>query len=444
MGLGDLFKAKENKQLKEKIDELSALLTPEMQEAVNINEHIKQLNEQVALLDKTISDKNKEIEKLENQFKKVEENNNKKIDELQVKISELNHEIVETQEVALLQSFGIYEPTYSFATSDEYKEELNRIREEGKALINDNKAITIYNGWTVNGDANKGRKMSNDIAKLLMRAFNVECDELISKVKYNNFETYVKRIEKSFNAINKYGKIMYISINGVYMNNKIKELTLAHEYAIKKQQEKEEQKEIKARMREEAKLQKEIEEERKKLEKEQTHYQNALAKLNAQLEKASENEKAELLSKKEELLGKIEDTEKAIKDVDYREANKRAGYVYVISNIGAFGENVYKIGMTRRLDPMERVYELGDASVPFNFDVHAMIFSDDAPKLESALHKAFEDKKLNMVNHRREFFKVSLDEIKKVIKENYDKTVEFVDLPEAEQFRISEKMRQAE
>ncbi|MBE6846398.1 MAG: DUF4041 domain-containing protein [Ruminococcus sp.] len=286
--------------------------------------------------------------------------------------------------------------------------------------------------------------MSNDIAKLLMRAFNVECDELISKVKYNNFETYVKRIEKSFNAINKYGKIMYISINGVYMNNKIKELTLAHEYAIKKQQEKEEQKEIKARMREEAKLQKEIEEERKKLEKEQTHYQNALAKLNAQLEKASENEKAELLSKKEELLGKIEDTEKAIKDVDYREANKRAGYVYVISNIGAFGENVYKIGMTRRLDPMERVYELGDASVPFNFDVHAMIFSDDAPKLESALHKAFEDKKVNMVNHRREFFKVSLDEIKKVIKENYDKTVEFVDLPEAEQFRISEKMRQAE
>ena len=138
---------------------------------------------------------------------------------------------------------------------------------------------------------------------------------------------------------------------------------------------------------------------------------------------------------------KIEDTEKAIKDVDYREANKRAGYVYIISNIGAFGENVYKIGMTRRLDPMERVYELGDASVPFNFDVHAMIFSDDAPKLENALHKAFEDRKLNMVNQRREFFNVTLDEIKKVVKENYDKTVEFIDLPEAEQYRVSEKMR---
>lgn len=234
---------------------------------------------------------------------------------------------------------------------------------------------------------------------------------------------------------------MGVSITEVYKNNRIRELTLAYEYAQKKQQEKEEQREIKAKMREEAKLQKEIEEARKKLEKEQTHYLNALAKINHQLSGASESEKEELISKKLELEEKIEDTEKAIKDVDYREANKRAGYVYIISNIGAFGENVYKIGMTRRLDPMERVYELGDASVPFNFDVHAMIFSDDAPKLENALHKAFEDRKLNMVNQRREFFNVTLDEIKKVVKENYDKTVEFIDLPEAEQYRVSEKMR---
>lgn len=230
--------------------------------------------------------------------------------------------------------------------------------------------------------------MVNDMSKLLTRAFNSECDELISKVKYNNYDTFIKRIEKSFNAINKLGKVLGVSITEVYKNNRIRELTLAYEYAQKKQQEKEEQREIKAKMREEAKLQKEIEEARKKLEKEQTHYLNALAKINHQLSGASESEKEELISKKLELEEKIEDTEKAIKDVDYREANKRAGYVYIISNIGAFGENVYKIGMTRRLDPMERVYELGDASVPFNFDVHAMIFSDDAPKLENALHKA--------------------------------------------------------
>jgi len=232
---------------------------------------------------------------------------------------------------------------------------------------------------------------------------------------------------------------MHIEISDEYKNSKIKELVLAFEYANKKNQEKEEQKAIKEQMREEAKLQKEIEEERRKLEKEQTHYFNALAKINLKLAEDPENE--ELLNKKKEIEEHLGEVEKAIKDVDYREANKRAGYVYVISNIGAFGENVFKIGMTRRLDPMERVDELGDASVPFNFDVHAMIFSDDAPSLENSLHKAFENRKINMVNQRREFFKVSLDEIKEVVKENYDKTVEFIDVPEAEQYRVSQKMR---
>ena len=148
-----------------------------------------------------------------------------------------------------------------------------------------------------------------------------------------------------------------------------------------------------------------------------------------------------MLAKKQEIIIGLNDAEKALKDIDYREANKRAGYVYVISNIGAFGENVYKIGMTRRLEPQERVDELGDASVPFNFDVHAMIFTDDAPGLESALHKAFENKKLNMVNTRREFFNVTLDEIKSEIKKNFDRTVEFKDVPDAEQYRVSQKMK---
>ena len=143
------------------------------------------------------------------------------------------------------------------------------------------------------------------------------------------------------------------------------------------------------------------------------------------------------MQKKEELLHQLEETSKAIEDVDYREANKKAGYVYIISNIGAFGENVYKIGMNRRLDPMERIDELGDASVPFKFDVHAMIFSEDAPALENQLHKAFESKKLNKINSRKEFFNVSLSEIKKVVRQNFDKTVEWTDIAEAEQYRQS-------
>ncbi len=195
-------------------------------------------------------------------------------------------------------------------------------------------------------------------------------------------------------------------------------------------------------MREEAKLAKEIEEERKKLEKEQQHYQNALQRINAQLEAASDADRAAIEEKKAELMAQLDKIDKEFADVDYREANQRAGYVYVISNIGAFGENVYKIGMTRRLDPQDRVDELGDASVPFNFDVHAMIFSNDAPKLEAALHNAFADRKLNFVNQRREFFNVSLDEIKQVIKDNYDKSVEFVELAPAEQYRESLKLKE--
>ena len=233
---------------------------------------------------------------------------------------------------------------------------------------------------------------------------------------------------------------MNISISKKYLELKAKELRLAFEYQQKKQEEKEAQKVARAEMREAARLQKEIEAQRKKIEKEQTHYQTAYEKLLKQLKENPDN--ADLLVKKSELENQLNDIDRAIKDIDYREANQRAGYVYVISNIGAFGENVYKIGMTRRLDPQDRVDELGDASVPFNFDVHAMIFSDDAPALEAALHKAFEDRKLNMVNTRREFFNVTLDEIKEVVKKNFDKTVEFVDVPDAEQFRVSQKMKQ--
>ena len=122
--------------------------------------------------------------------------------------------------------------------------------------------------------------------------------------------------------------------------------------------------------------------------------------------------------------------------------DRQTAYVYIISNIGAFGENIYKIGMTRRLDPQERIDELSDASVPFNFDIHAMIFSDNAPALETALHRAFENKKLNMVNQRREFFNVTLDEIKEVVMKNFDKSVEFIEIPEAEQYRTSLKMKE--
>lgn len=368
------------------------------------------------------------------------------ISEKQMHLSSLDKEIenkrqyiINLNSIAEMQEFGIYEPNFEFLKIDEYKIRLTNIRDRQKDMIRNKNAVTGVTTWTVNNSVSQGKKMVSDMQKLLLRAFNGECDELVSKVKYNNLDATIKRIDASCEAISKLGKIMNIAINPSYKALKIEEVKLAFEYAQAKQKEKEDLKAYREQMREEAKLQKEIEEERKKILKEQTHYANAIAKIRMQLSECPDNE--DLKSKLAELTEQYNETEKAMQDIDYREANKRAGYVYIISNIGSFGENVYKIGMTRRLDPQDRIDELSDASVPFNFDIHAMIFTDDAPKLETALHNAFENRKVNLVNHRREFFNVTLDEIKKVVKENYDKTVEFIDVPDAEQYRMSKNMK---
>lgn len=435
MGFSDIFKGKQYKgeleSLQQKYDELQALLTPEMKNALTLQEKIRELEQsiqsdqkEIEVLDKTISDKQKHISLLDNT------------------ISNKKSEIVSLDDEILVQEFGLYKPYFDFANALDYKEELAKIRSKQKELIKNKAAVSGATEWTVNGSASKGKKMVSDTQKLLLRAFNTECDELVAKVKYTNFDASLNKIYKSAEAISKLGTIMHISINSNYLDLKIKELRLAFEYQQKKQEEKEAQKAARAEMREAARLQKEIEAQRKKIEKEQTHYQTAYDHLLRQIEQNPGN--ADLLKKKDELENQLNDIDKAMKDIDYREANQRAGYVYIISNIGAFGPNVYKIGMTRRLDPQDRVDELGDASVPFNFDVHAMIFSDDAPALEAALHRAFEDRKLNMVNTRREFFNVTLDEIKEVVKKNFDKTVEFIDVPDAEQYRISQKMRKHE
>ena len=160
------------------------------------------------------------------------------------------------------------------------------------------------------------------------------------------------------------------------------------------------------------------------------------------LQKSSDIEKQLYVDKIKELEEKLKEVEKSKEDVLNREQNTRAGFVYIISNIGSFGENVYKIGMTRRLQPMDRINELGSASVPFEFDVHAMIFSEDAPTLENALHKHFENCKVNKVNPRKEFFRVSLDEVEQVVKENYNGTVEFTKIAEAYQYRESLRLEQ--
>lgn len=428
MALGDIFKGK---QYKQELEDLKQLLTPEGKEITDIQAILKTLKEDRATLEK-------EVNALQLQGDKIK----LEIENLNAAISERRSLIICLDDDILVQEFGLYTPVFPFMNVAEYKERLQSNRALQKESIKNGTAVTGNTDWAVNGSKSQGNKMVMDMQKLLLRAFNSECDELVNKVKYNNFDAILKRMGSSKDAISKLGSIMGIAISSTYFRLKVEELQLALEYQIKRQEEKEEQKEARARLREAAKLQKEIEEQRKKVEKEQTHYQKALIDTIEQLKNADESHRDDLLSKKSELEKQLNEIEKTIKDIDYREANERAGYVYVISNIGSFGKDIYKIGMTRRLEPKERVDELGDASVPFNFDIHAMIFSDDAPSLESALHKAFSEKKVNMVNQRREFFNVTLDEIKNVIKQNFDKTVEFYDVPEAEQYRISQKIKE--
>jgi hypothetical protein len=229
-----------------------------------------------------------------------------------------------------------------------------------------------------------------------------------------------------------------IEISKEFLELKYEELALHHEYQLKKQEEKEEERRIRELMREEEKAIRDYEKAQKEAEIEENKVKRAIEIAKKQI--SVENADYEILN------NKIKELEEQLRQVqEYKERalsmaqQTKRGFIYVISNIGSFGENVYKIGMTRRLEPTDRVKELGDASVPFQFDIHAMIYSENAPSLENELHKAFADKKLNMLNYRKEFFKISLEEIESKIKElNID--VEFIKIPEAMQYRETQNI----
>lgn len=344
------------------------------------------------------------------------------------------------KEVSLFESkldlieFGIYEPVYDFEKSEEYREEQNKIIQKQKELISSDEAAICTANWSVQGSEAKGKAIIKVYKKLMLRAFNGECDVLISKVKWNNVNQMKERINKIFETINKLGQGFQVYINEDYCQLKVQELVLEYEYQAKRQQEKEELRAIQEELREEEKARREFEQAQKEAEKEEALYQKALDKARKELESATGKKNEELAAQIEKLERELEVAhEKKERAISMAQQTKR-GHVYVISNIGSFGENVYKIGMTRRLEPIDRIKELGDASVPFQFDIHAMIYSEEAPTLENELHKAFSNKKINMLNYRKEFFKVTLDEIEHKTKE-IGLEAEFSRLPEAMEYR---------
>ncbi|MGS5451623.1 DUF4041 domain-containing protein [Staphylococcus aureus] len=313
-------------------------------------------------------------------------------------------------------------------TSKELKDKLSMLSLDEKDMVKNDEAIN-YSGY------DEKKTYINSQIKQILRAFNTECDYLFSSLNARNYENYHNKIVRSFETLNRIYKVDKVEITREYLQIKLEKLNLINERAIKIEQEKELQREIKEQMKEEEKVRRELEQQEKKIEKEERQFGNEIKSLFKRLEKTKNDIEKELYADKiRELEEKVKQLEEDKKDVENRKVNTRAGYVYVISNIGSFGEGIYKIGLTRRLEPYDRVKELGDASVPFEFDVHAMIFSDDAPTLENTLHRHFRDRELNKVNHRKEFFRVDIDEIEEVVKNNHNNTVEFTKIPVAEQY----------
>lgn len=348
------------------------------------------------------------------------------VEVLKKQLAEVRKGIVETEDLALLQEAGIYHYQHPLTDAVAYEKELEKIEDEVKAMTRkDGGAVLATTNWSVNGSATEGKKMVRDFSKLMLRAFNAEADNLVRGLKPYKLAAAVERLDKVADTIERLGKTMQIRISPPYLKLRERELKLTADFLQKQAEEKEAVRVERERLREERKAQQEMERERERLEKERKHFANALEALEAKGDEAG-------AARIREQLG---DVQKAIEDVDYRAANIRAGYVYVISNIGSFGEEMVKVGMTRRLDPTERIKELSDASVPFNFDVHAVFFSKDAVGIETAMHERLGSCRVNIVNRRREFFRATPLQVKAHLAELAGELLQFHDLPEALEYR---------
>lgn len=329
---------------------------------------------------------------------------------------------VELSDSKILQEAGIYRYHHPLENAAAFRDRLSGIEERIVSVIKANQAIVKSNLFTFDNSLAKGRRMTDDLAKLMLRAYNAESDNSIRSLKLGNVVTAKRRLEASRLAIAKLGSLMEMHISDEFHQLRIEEIELTADWLMMKQEEKEAEREERARLREERRVERELAEERAKLDKERAHILNALNAI-----RASGDDDPDLTRR-------LETIEEAITQNDYRAANIRAGYIYVISNRGAFGADVVKIGLTRRLEPLDRVAELSGASVPFKFDIHTLFFSEDAVTLENELHKHFAMRALNRANSRKEFFFATPAEVRQVLMDKVGNLLEFKEHAEATEY----------
>lgn len=455
----DLFNKKQLKNLREENEELRRELKKVQDVKVNL-ENIEKVIEEKSQesLEKTkeiqalVEEKERLIKQTEEDINTLEQRKRDALEEMKKIREEIKNIKDEKENTIEMVEMGAFNFAYHYEESAKYEEQLKVIKSMQNDMMEqvlnegiwravdekDLSAVEHKEIWNVKGSYKKGIKLMKDNDKLLLRAFNNECDNIIINARFVTIDSSKNKLEKSFKQLNKLSKINEMSITNAYFNLKMQELELKVSYLRLKEKEKEEQRAIREQMREDERVRKELESEIKKIEKEQNHFMNELSKMQIQMEKVSEKQRKEYESKIAELQSKIKEMQIAKEDVENKKLNNKAGYVYIISN-PSFEGNVFKIGTTRRLDPMERINELSSASVPFKYGVHSMIFSNDAFALENNLHKAFDDKRVNKVNLHKEFFRVSIDEIEEVVK-RIDSTVEFKKTIYNEEYEIT--MRQ--
>lgn len=290
-------------------------------------------------------------------------------------------------------------------------------------------------------------KANQTIYKLMVVALRAELQNILYNLKYEKLDVATEQVkdmtakylsiasegnQNIAGTLTKFiGEIEYLFINAV---------KIEYNYYVKKEQARQEQLEIREKMKQEAAERKALEEERKKVEKEENKYNEEIQRIRQQMAEAHESDLEQLNKRILELQGLLSDV--AVKKEDIvRLQNGKAGNIYIVSNLGSFGENIFKIGMTRRINPQDRIDELGSASVPFKFDVHSFIFSEDAISLESQLHQKLNNQRVNKVNLRKEFFYSTVDELEQLVS-SIDPTAEFTKTMLAEEFRQSQSTDQ--
>jgi len=334
---------------------------------------------------------------------------------------------------------GLTPPTFCHTDSESLKAKIKDIRLKQFEIIKAGQATDAFGNWTWFGSRDKGQQMLTAYRSLLLKAFNAEFDAIRKQMRYATWETAEKKLYNLDDVLTNLGETAGCHISSQYRAYKFRELDTWWKELELKEKKKEERKKQLAILRMQA----------KEKVPDTEDMEDAISFKYSDLKKAKEIAKtlAGLDAKQAANdIEKLQDQIRALEEKFARATSQaqitRAGYIYVISNIGSFGEGIVKIGMTRRLEPLDRVRELGDASVPYRFDVHALVFVDDAPSLEAALHKHFSNKRVNRENLRKEFFHATAEEVSDVLN-RMGIDAEWYFEPEAREYYESELIRSA-